>query len=68
MVFLSDLTTYYGPFQHLSDNMLVVRRVLLEYVLRRGNGYFIYSTVDGVSFQPRDIETGPILLTLVRRS
>lgn len=34
--------------------------VLVDYVLRRANGYFIYSTVEGVSFQPRDIPTGPI--------
>lgn len=29
-------------------------RVLVEYVLRRANGYFIYSTVEGVS-----IASGP---------
>jgi len=40
-------------------------RVLMDYVLRRGNGYFIYSTVEGVSFQPSDIPTGPVVLTLV---
>jgi hypothetical protein len=34
--------------------------VLMDYVLRRANGYFIYSTVEGLSFQPRDIPTGPV--------
>lgn len=34
--------------------------VLVDYVLRRANGYFIYSTVEGVSFQPRDVPTGPV--------
>lgn len=40
--------------------------VEVEYVLRRSNGYFIYSTVEGVSFQPRDVPIGPIDLRLVR--
>jgi hypothetical protein len=40
------------------------QRVLVDYVLRRANGYFIYATVEGVSFQPRDVPTGPVLLTL----
>jgi len=49
-------------------------RVEIDYVLRRSNGYFIYSflprsgsvkrfisrTVEGVSFQPRDLPIGPI--------
>jgi len=39
--------------------------VLLDYVLRRANGYFIYSTVEGVSFQPKDIPIGPVVITLV---
>ena len=34
--------------------------VLVDYVVRRANGYFIYSTVEGLSFQPRDIPTGPV--------
>jgi len=33
-------------------------------VLRRSNGYFIYSTVEGVSFQPQDIPVGPVALAL----
>lgn len=41
-------------------------RVLIDYVLRRSNGYFIYGTVEGVSFQPRDIPTGPIVLNLTK--
>lgn len=40
--------------------------VLVDYVLRRANGYFIYSTVEGASFQPKDVPTGPLLLKLVR--
>ncbi len=38
--------------------------VLVDYVLRRGNGYFIYSTVEGVSFQPKDVPVGPVRLQL----
>lgn len=40
-------------------------RVLVDYVLRRSNGYFIYATIEGVSFQPKDVPTGPISLILV---
>ncbi len=40
--------------------------VLFDYVLRRSNGYFIYGTVEGVSFQPRDIPTTPVAATLGR--
>ena len=43
-------------------------RIELEYVLRRTNGYFIYSTREGVSFQPIDIPTGPYELKLVSSS
>jgi hypothetical protein len=39
-------------------------RILLDYVLRRSNGYFIYSNVEGVSFQPKDLPTGAVVLTL----
>ena len=42
--------------------------VLVDYVLRRANGYFIYSTVEGVSFQPRDIPTGPVRWNLSKGS
>lgn len=38
--------------------------VLVDFVVRRANGYFIYSTVEGLSFQPRDIPTGPVKWTL----
>eukprot|EP00899_Mesostigma_viride_P004822 jgi/Mesvir1/14340/Mv09748-RA.1 len=38
--------------------------VLFDFVLRRSNGYFIYSTIDGVSFQPRDVPTGPLFAKL----
>lgn len=31
----------------------------------RSNGYFIYGTVDGVSFQPKDVPVGPMRLQLV---
>ncbi|GLC33373.1 hypothetical protein PLESTM_000054300 [Pleodorina starrii] len=34
--------------------------VLFDYVLRRSNGYFIYGTVEGVSFQPRDVPVAPV--------
>ena len=40
--------------------------VEVEYVLRRSNGYFIYSTVEGISFQPSDVPIGPVDLSLVR--
>ena len=38
----------------------------VDYVLRRSNGYFIYSTVEGVSFQPRSVPTEPLSFCLVR--
>ena len=31
---------------------------------RRNNGYFIVSSVEGVSFQPRDVPTGPVTARL----
>ena len=40
-------------------------RVEVDFVLRRPNGYFIYSTVQGVSFQPKDLPIGPLDLNLV---
>jgi FKBP-type peptidyl-prolyl cis-trans isomerase len=39
-------------------------KVLVDFVLRRSNGYFIYGTVEGVSFQPNDVPTGAITLQL----
>lgn len=42
-------------------------RLLIDYVLRRANGYFIYSTVEGVSFQPADVPVGPVEVVLVRK-
>ena len=39
-------------------------KVLVDYVLRRSNGYFIYSTVEGVSFQPKDVPIGAVVWTL----
>jgi hypothetical protein len=33
----------------------------VDFVLRRANGYFIYANVEGVSFQPSDVPTGPFL-------
>lgn len=38
--------------------------VVIDYVLRRANGYFIYGTVEGVSFQPKDVPTEPFRFTL----
>ena len=35
--------------------------VEIDYVLRRSNGYFIYGTIQGVSFQPSDVPTEPFL-------
>ena len=35
-----------------------------DFVLRRANGYFIYANVEGVSFQPADVPTGPFLFTV----
>lgn len=51
-----------GPTAGANDSVLV------DYVLRRSNGYFIYGTVEGVSFQPRDVPVGPVLLQLGRGS
>ena len=38
------------------------------FACRRPNGYFIYSTVQGVSFQPKDVPIGPLDLNLVSAS
>ncbi|GMH40693.1 hypothetical protein BSKO_08597 [Bryopsis sp. KO-2023] len=38
--------------------------VEFDYVCRRQNGYFIYATVEGVSFQPLDTPTGPVRFKL----
>ena len=35
---------------------------------RRSNGYFIYATVEGVSFQPRDVPIVPLEVSLVTTS
>jgi FKBP-type peptidyl-prolyl cis-trans isomerase len=51
-----------GPKTHSGD------RVLIDFVLRRSNGYFIYGTVEGVGFQPTDIPTGPVVLALDKKS
>ncbi|KAF8064588.1 POLR3F [Scenedesmus sp. PABB004] len=55
---VQELTPGSGPAAAPGD------AVLVDYVLRRINGYFIYSTVEGVSFQPRDVPTGPVRLRL----
>ena len=46
-----------------SDEKVLKRgnKALVDFVLRRANGYFIYSTVEGVSFQPSDIPTGAVV-------
>ena len=31
---------------------------------RRADGYFIYGTVEGVSFQPKDVPVGPVAFRL----
>ncbi|KXZ43172.1 hypothetical protein GPECTOR_99g807 [Gonium pectorale] len=38
--------------------------ILFDYVLRRSNGYFIYGTVEGISFQPRDVPVAPVAAKL----
>jgi FKBP-type peptidyl-prolyl cis-trans isomerase len=38
--------------------------LLVDYVLRRANGYFIYSTMEGISFQPSSVPTGAAKWTL----
>jgi len=43
-------------------------RVEIDFALRRANGYFIYSTVEGVSFQPTDVPTGAFEFVVVRES
>ena len=40
--------------------------VVFDYVLRRSNGYFVYSTVEGVGFQPRDVPVGAAEFTVGR--
>lgn len=47
-----------GPALQIGDG------VLFDYVLRRSNGYFIYGTVEGVSFQPSDVPVGPVYFRL----
>lgn len=39
-------------------------KILVDFTLRRANGYFIYGTVEGVSFQPKSVPTGPITVVL----
>ncbi|KAI8469354.1 MAG: hypothetical protein J3K34DRAFT_385891 [Monoraphidium minutum] len=38
--------------------------VLFDYTLRRADGYFVYATLEGVSFQPRDVPVGPVAFRL----
>jgi len=56
------------PYQQLSEGTGREahrgNKVLVDFVLRRNNGYFIYGTVEGVSFQPQDVPTGAISLQL----
>lgn len=56
---IQELSTGQGQVAEDGD------QIELQYVLRRTNGYFIYSTVEGVSFQPKDIPTGPFEFKLV---
>jgi len=55
---IQELIQGSGPQPQIGDT------VLIDYVLRRANGYFIYSTVEGVSFQPRDTPVGPVAFQL----
>lgn len=59
---VQELAQGSGPGAESGDN------IELEYVLRRTNGYFIYSTKEGVSFQPRDVPTGPLEMQLGDKS
>ena len=59
---MQELVEGAGPAAAPGDSVLV------DYVLRRANGYFIYGSVEGVSFQPRDVPVGPVALRLVRGS
>jgi hypothetical protein len=56
---VQELSQGQGRSANIGDKLLV------DFVLRRSNGYFIYGTVEGVSFQPRDVPTGPIILPMV---
>jgi len=55
---IQELAMGKGPIPAIGDT------VLIDFVLRRANGYFIYSTVEGVSFQPKDVPVGPVAFTL----
>lgn len=55
---VQELTKGKGEAAKIGDS------VLIDFVLRRANGYFIYSTIEGVSFQPKDIPTGATNLYL----
>lgn len=50
---VQDLTQGRGEGARVGD------RVVFDYVCRRSNGYFVYGTVEGVGFQPLDVETEP---------
>lgn len=39
-------------------------RIIFDYVCRRSNGYFVYGTVEGVSFQPLSVEAEPLSIVL----
>jgi FKBP-type peptidyl-prolyl cis-trans isomerase len=60
------------PYQQLSEGTGREahrgNKVLVDFVLRRSNGYFIYGTVEGISFQPQDVPTGAVSLSLTETS
>ncbi|MEW5317027.1 MAG: hypothetical protein WDW38_008359 [Sanguina aurantia] len=59
---IQELAVGTGPAAAVGD------AVLFDYVLRRANGYFIYATVEGVSFQPKDVPVGPVRFVLSKDS
>lgn len=46
------------------DEASVGDRIIFDYVCRRSNGYFVYGTVEGVSFQPLSVEAEPLSIVL----
>lgn len=46
------------------DEATIGDRIIFDYVCRRSNGYFVYGTVEGVSFQPLSVEAEPLSIVL----
>ena len=55
------------PVFEKRDSGVIVQTLTLgqgDRQAQRANGYFIYSTLEGVSFQPQDVPTGPVRLKM----